>query len=165
MFNNLKPLTSSLKTTNIRMATGDANSDLMALGIGTVEILSNNKTLTLKNCLYVPCLKFNLISLLELFKKELTVKREKDTFTLTSQGKEILNSKIINKLMISPYTIPTALLTSSNNIPWHQRLGHPSPAVLKLLGIVADKKDYLICKTSKSHKLPFKHHFEQALYP
>ncbi|MBW0494470.1 hypothetical protein O181_034185 [Austropuccinia psidii MF-1] len=165
MFNDFKPFTSSLKTTNIRVATGDANSDLTALGIGTVEILSNNKTLTLKNCLYVPHLKCNLISLLELFKKELTVKREKDTFTLTSQGKEILNGKIINKLMISPYTIPTALLTSSNNIPWHERLGHPSPAVLKLLGIVADKKDCLICEKSKSHKLPFKHHFEQALYP
>ncbi|MBW0560457.1 hypothetical protein O181_100172, partial [Austropuccinia psidii MF-1] len=165
MFNNLKPFTSSLKTTNIRVATGDANSDLTALGIGTVEILSNNKTLTLENCLYIPHLKCNLISLLELFKKELTVKQEKDTFTLTSQGKEILNGKIINKLMISPYTIPTALLTGSNNIPWHERLGHPSLAVLKLLGIVAAKKDCLICETSKSHKLPFKHHFEQALYP
>ncbi|MBW0469385.1 hypothetical protein O181_009100 [Austropuccinia psidii MF-1] len=165
MFNDLKPFTSSLKTTNIHVVTGDTNSGLTALGIGTVKILRNNKTLTLKNCLYIPCLKCNLISLLELFKKELTVKREKDTFTLTLQGKEILNGKIINKLMISPCTIPTTLLTGANDIPWHERLGHPSLTFPKLLGIEADKKDCLICKTSKSHKLPFKHHFEQAFYP
>ncbi|MBW0535620.1 hypothetical protein O181_075335 [Austropuccinia psidii MF-1] len=67
--------------------------------------------------------------------------------------------------MISSYMIPTTLLTGPNSIPWHKRLGHHSLAVLKLLGIEADKKDYLICKTSKSHKLPFKHHFEQAIYP
>ncbi|MBW0514348.1 hypothetical protein O181_054063 [Austropuccinia psidii MF-1] len=165
MFNDLKPFTSSLKTTNIRVATGDANSDLTALGIGTLKILRNNKTLTLENCLYVPRLKCNLISLLELFEKELTVKQEEDTFTLILQGKEILNGKIINKLMISSYTIPTTLLTGPNSIPWHKRLGHPSLAVLKLLGIEADKKDCLICETRKSHKLPFEHHFEQAFYP
>ncbi|MBW0484987.1 hypothetical protein O181_024702 [Austropuccinia psidii MF-1] len=165
MFNDLKPFTSSLKTTNIRVVTGDTNSGLTALGIGTVKILSNNKTLTLKNCLYVPCLKCNLISLLELFKKELTVKQEEDTFTLTSQGKEILNGEIINKLMISSYTIPTTLITGPNSIPRNERLAHPGSAVLKLLGVEADKKDCLICKTSKSHKLPFKNHFQQAFYP
>ncbi|MBW0529781.1 hypothetical protein O181_069496 [Austropuccinia psidii MF-1] len=131
----------------------------------TVKILRKNKTLTLENCLCIPRLKCNPISLLELFKKELTVKQEEDTFTLMSQGKEILNGKIINKLMISSYTIPTTLLTGPNSIPWHERLGHPSSVVLKLLGIQADKKDCLICETSKSHKLPFKHHFEQVFYP
>ncbi|MBW0485992.1 hypothetical protein O181_025707 [Austropuccinia psidii MF-1] len=165
MFNNLKPFTSSLKTTTICVVTGDANSSLTALVIGTVKILRNNKTLTLGNCLYIPRLQCNLISLLELFEKELTVKQEEDTFTLTSQGKEILNGKIIKKLMISSYTIPTTLLTGTISTPWHERLGHPGPAFLNLLGIESDKKDFLICKTSKSHKLPFKHHFEQAFYP
>ncbi|MBW0543220.1 hypothetical protein O181_082935 [Austropuccinia psidii MF-1] len=69
MFNDLRPFTSSLKTTNICVATGDSKIGLTAFGIGTVKILSNNNTLTLENCLYIPCLKFNLISLLELFKK------------------------------------------------------------------------------------------------
>ncbi|MBW0467473.1 hypothetical protein O181_007188 [Austropuccinia psidii MF-1] len=39
IFNDLKPFTSSLKTTNIHVATGDTNSGLTVLGIGTVKIL------------------------------------------------------------------------------------------------------------------------------
>ncbi|MBW0502983.1 hypothetical protein O181_042698 [Austropuccinia psidii MF-1] len=69
ILNSLKPFISSLKTTNICGETGNANSGLSALGIGTVKILRNNKTLNLKNCLYMPHLKFNLVFLLELFKK------------------------------------------------------------------------------------------------
>ncbi|MBW0580017.1 hypothetical protein O181_119732 [Austropuccinia psidii MF-1] len=77
MLNYLRPFTSSLKTTNICMAAGDSQIGLTAFGIGTVNILSNNNTLTLENCLYIPCLNCNLISLLELFKKERTVKEKK----------------------------------------------------------------------------------------
>ncbi|MBW0491464.1 hypothetical protein O181_031179 [Austropuccinia psidii MF-1] len=152
MFNNPQPFSSSLKPTSIQVATGDANSNLTALAICTVKIISDNKHLTFKNCLYVPRLKYNLIRLLELFKEELTVNQKNDNFNLMSQGKEILRGTIINKLMISTYSVPTSLLTSSDKNPWHNRLGHPGPAVLKLLGIEVDKNNFLICKTSKSHK-------------
>ncbi|MBW0477382.1 hypothetical protein O181_017097 [Austropuccinia psidii MF-1] len=152
MFNNLKLFSSSLKPTSIQVATGDVNSNLTAVGIGTVKIISNNKILTVEKCLYVPGLKCMLISLLQLFKEELTVNRRDNTFNLMSQGKEILRGKIINKLMISTYSIPTSLFTSSDKTPWHDRLGHPGPAVLKLLGIEADKNNCLICEANKSHR-------------
>ncbi|MBW0502342.1 hypothetical protein O181_042057 [Austropuccinia psidii MF-1] len=64
MFNSLKPFVNTLKATRIHMATGDANSKLSAVGIGTVKILNHNNTLTLQYCLYAPNLKCNLISLL-----------------------------------------------------------------------------------------------------
>ncbi|MBW0585819.1 hypothetical protein O181_125534 [Austropuccinia psidii MF-1] len=95
MFNNFQLFLSTLKPTSIQVATGDANSNLTALGIGTVRVISNNKALTFDNCLYVPRLKCNLISLLELV-KELTINHRDNTFNLMSQGKEILRGKIIN---------------------------------------------------------------------
>ncbi|MBW0569379.1 hypothetical protein O181_109094, partial [Austropuccinia psidii MF-1] len=163
MFNNLQLFLSTLKPTSIQVATGDANSNLTALGIRTVKIISDNKALTFENFLYIARLKCNLISLLELLKEEPTVNRRDNTFNLMSQGKEILRVKIINKLMISTYSVPTSHLTSTNKTPWHDRLGHPGPAVLKSLGIEVDKDNCLICEANKSHKQPFKNHFEQAL--
>ncbi|MBW0478455.1 hypothetical protein O181_018170 [Austropuccinia psidii MF-1] len=163
MINNLHLFLSSLKPTSIQVETGDANGNLTALGIGTVKIIRDNKALNLKNCLYIPCLKHNLISLLELFKEELTVNHRDNTFNLMSQGKEILRGKIINKLMISTYSVPTSLLTSPDKTPWHNRLGHPGPAVLKSLGIEVDKDNCLICEASKSHEQPFNNDFKQAL--
>ncbi|MBW0516534.1 hypothetical protein O181_056249 [Austropuccinia psidii MF-1] len=159
MLNNLQLFSSDLRPASIEVATGDVNSNLTALGIGTVKIISDNKILTFKNCLYVPRLKCNLISLMELFKEELTVNRKDDTFKLVSQGKEILRGKIINKLMTRTYSVPT----SSDKTPWNNRLGHPGPAVLKLLGISTNKNNCLICEVNKSHKQSFNNHFEPAL--
>ncbi|MBW0482660.1 hypothetical protein O181_022375 [Austropuccinia psidii MF-1] len=65
--------------------------------------------------------------------------------------------------MISTYSISTTLFTSSEKTPWNDRLGHTCPSVLKLLGIETDKNNCLICKTRKSHKLPFNNYFEKAL--
>ncbi|MBW0539862.1 hypothetical protein O181_079577, partial [Austropuccinia psidii MF-1] len=163
MFNDSQLFSSDLRPASIKVATGDVNSNLTALGIGTVKIISNNKILTFKNFLYVPPLKCNLISLLELFKEELTVNQKDNTFKLVSQGKEILRGKIINKLMTSTYSVPTSLLTSSDKTPWHDRLSHPGPAVLKFLGISTNKNNSLICEVNKSHKQSFNNHFEPAL--
>ncbi|MBW0504170.1 hypothetical protein O181_043885 [Austropuccinia psidii MF-1] len=163
MFNNLQLFSSDLRPASIEVATGDVNSNLTALGIGTVKIISNNKILTFKNCLYVPRLKCNLISLLELFKEKLTVNQKNNTFKLVSQGKKILRGNIINKLMTSTYSVPTSLLTSSDKTPWHNRLGHPGPAVLKLLGISTEKNNFLICEVNKSHKQSLNNHFEPGL--
>ncbi|MBW0504169.1 hypothetical protein O181_043884 [Austropuccinia psidii MF-1] len=154
MFNNLQLLRPAI----IEVSTGDFNSNLTALGIGMVKIISDNKILTFKNCLYVPRLKCNLISLLELFKEELTVNQKNNTFKLVSQGQEILRGNIINKLMTSTYSVPT----SSDKTPWHDRLGHPGPAILKLLGISTDKNNFLICEVNKFHKQSFNNHFEPA---
>ncbi|MBW0494469.1 hypothetical protein O181_034184 [Austropuccinia psidii MF-1] len=163
MFNSLKPFLTMPKTTNIRVATGDANSKLTAIGIGTVKILNHNNTLTLKECLYVPKLKCNLISLLELFKKNLTVNRRDDAFSLNANGKDIIHRKMINKLMIITYTIPKALITNATNNLWHDRLGHPGVSVLKQLELQALQGSCLTCEMYKAHKLPFRDQFEPAI--
>ncbi|MBW0563920.1 hypothetical protein O181_103635 [Austropuccinia psidii MF-1] len=65
MFSSLKPFVTTPKTTSIQVATGNANSKLTALGIGAVKIFNHNNTLLLKECLYIPKLECNLISLLD----------------------------------------------------------------------------------------------------
>ncbi|MBW0512552.1 hypothetical protein O181_052267 [Austropuccinia psidii MF-1] len=67
MFNSKTFFLSISEMTNITVSTGDSNSTLKAHGIGTVRIICDNTTLTLNNCLYVPNLNCNLVSLLDLF--------------------------------------------------------------------------------------------------
>ncbi|MBW0533981.1 hypothetical protein O181_073696 [Austropuccinia psidii MF-1] len=144
MFNSLKPFVNTPKATSIHVATGDSNSKLSAVGIGTVKILNHNNTLTLKECLYVPNLKCNLISLLELFKEQLTVNFKENVFSLNSNGKVIMQGKIIKKLMVINYTILKTLLSNQINNLWHNRLGHPRDTVLKQLGLPNPQDNCLI---------------------
>ncbi|MBW0502747.1 hypothetical protein O181_042462 [Austropuccinia psidii MF-1] len=65
--------------------------------------------------------------------------------------------------MVIKYTIPRALLTNQINDPWNERLGHPVAPTLKHLRLPTLQHSCLICETNKSHKLPFKSHFEPAL--
>ncbi|MBW0477922.1 hypothetical protein O181_017637 [Austropuccinia psidii MF-1] len=101
--------------------------------------------------------------MLELFKNRPVVHQENNTFSLIANGKTLLNGEIINWLINIKYDLPTTFLTTiSGNLPWHGRLGHPGPAVLKILGISNAKIPCLICETNKSHHLAFNHHFTPA---
>ncbi|MBW0557823.1 hypothetical protein O181_097538 [Austropuccinia psidii MF-1] len=137
----------------------------MVIGIGKVTLECNNKILKLENCLLVPSLKCNLISMLELFKNQLTVHRQNNVFSLVSNNKVLLTGEIRNRLMYIKYNLPSALLTTSEKHPWHNRLGHPGPAVLKYLGLSNEETSCLICETNKAHQLPFNHHFNPAPNP
>ncbi|MBW0483820.1 hypothetical protein O181_023535 [Austropuccinia psidii MF-1] len=73
MFNSPKFFLNMFKKIDSKVATGDSNSKLWAQGIGTVQLECKGQVLNLRNCLYIPKLKFNLISLLELFKDSFTI--------------------------------------------------------------------------------------------
>ncbi|MBW0465597.1 hypothetical protein O181_005312 [Austropuccinia psidii MF-1] len=64
MFNAPEFFPNSFKNITSKVATGDSQSSLLALGIGNTELKCNGKVLKLENCLFVPKLKFNLISML-----------------------------------------------------------------------------------------------------
>ncbi|MBW0521476.1 hypothetical protein O181_061191 [Austropuccinia psidii MF-1] len=64
IFNSPKLLPSSIKEIRSKVATGDSQSNLLALGIGNAELKCNAQVLKLENCLFVPKLKCNLISML-----------------------------------------------------------------------------------------------------
>ncbi|MBW0525433.1 hypothetical protein O181_065148 [Austropuccinia psidii MF-1] len=80
-----------------------------------------------------------------------------------ANGKTLLNGEIINQLMNIKYDLPTTfLMTANGTLPWHGRLGHPGPDVLKSLGLSNSQTPCLICETSKYHRLAFNHHFTPA---
>ncbi|MBW0468953.1 hypothetical protein O181_008668 [Austropuccinia psidii MF-1] len=97
--------------THIQIATGDTKSNLKAVGIGTAQILCNKKNIKLENTLLVPELKCNLISILELFRKQIKRTKKEDSFKLSDDKEEILRGRIINILMIIEHEKPKNLLT------------------------------------------------------
>ncbi|MBW0548518.1 hypothetical protein O181_088233 [Austropuccinia psidii MF-1] len=62
------------------LTTGNSKSNLLAEGTGTIEIICNNKKLLPDNWLYIPILKCNLLSILELFKKKISITHNKKKF-------------------------------------------------------------------------------------
>ncbi|MBW0498750.1 hypothetical protein O181_038465 [Austropuccinia psidii MF-1] len=165
MFHSENVFTSLVKNAKLPVTTGDSSSNLMAKGIGTVNLLSNNQHLTFPNSLFVPKLNCNLVSLLKLFNKELIINRHKDLFSLTTEGKVLLHGKIKNNLMKVDYHLPTANRTVLNNYPWHERLSHVGESVIKSLGLPSTATACKVCALNKAHHLPFKDHIEPAHLP
>ncbi|MBW0520549.1 hypothetical protein O181_060264 [Austropuccinia psidii MF-1] len=128
MFNTKKMFVYFKETPNIQVSTGDYSSSFWSHSIGMVNILCNGKCLSLKNCLYVPKLNHNLISLLELCQKNMFIKHFNNSFSLETNGTTILKGTILINLMPVNYTSPTTLSTSSPPNIWHSRLGHPGTA-------------------------------------
>ncbi|MBW0530994.1 hypothetical protein O181_070709 [Austropuccinia psidii MF-1] len=165
MFNSPKFFSNSFEEIKSEVATGDSQSNLLAHGIGNAELRCNGSILNLKNCLFVPKLKCNLISMLELFKDQLTIKQANNSFFLSSKGEVLLEGEIWNRLMYITYDPPNALPTVVNGNLLHCRLGHPGCAVMRNLGLPDQERPCLTCETNKSHQLPFLYHFEPVRHP
>ncbi|MBW0488787.1 hypothetical protein O181_028502 [Austropuccinia psidii MF-1] len=167
MFNNKDFFHSLSFLVKINIATGDVNSTLIACGIGTVNLNCNNRIIKLEYCHFVPKLNCNLISMLELFKKQLTIHCQGNKFILESNKEIILDGNIIDGLMYINYNLPKSLLTTNNKESdvWHNRLGHPGISVLRSMGLPTDISNCLVCQMNKSHQLPYLNHFEEAKFP
>ncbi|MBW0487019.1 hypothetical protein O181_026734 [Austropuccinia psidii MF-1] len=165
MFHSKDVFTSLAKNTKLPVTMGDSSSNLMAKGIGTVNLLSNNQHLTFPNSLFVPKLNCNLISLLKLFDEELIINQHKDSFPLTTEGKVLLHGKIENNLMKVDYHLPTTHRAMLNDYPWHKRLGDIGKSVIKSMGLPSTATTCKVCALNKAHRLPFKDHFELAHLP
>ncbi|MBW0529849.1 hypothetical protein O181_069564 [Austropuccinia psidii MF-1] len=160
MFNSKKMFTSFEETVDIQVSTGDSSSSLIAKAVGTVSISCDGKIVSLKNCLYVPKLNRNLISLLELCQDNMLIKRTSNSFTLESDGIQILKGTIINNLMQVAYSLPTSLTIQAPINLWHMRLGHPGEAPLKTMGLPSLQKNCQVCEVNKATLLPFNDEFE-----
>ncbi|MBW0587706.1 hypothetical protein O181_127421 [Austropuccinia psidii MF-1] len=162
-FNNKSLFLNLVETPKFKIATSDSTSNLFSVGRGTVNIVVNKKTLTLNNCLYVPHLSKNLISLLEIFDDSITISKENKNFTIISNDQSILSGQILKKLMISKFTEHSSLLTTSKQPCWHNRLGHPSDQVLKAMGLPSFKREHCdVCIRGKMTLKPFKSHFDEV---
>ncbi|MBW0463876.1 hypothetical protein O181_003591 [Austropuccinia psidii MF-1] len=160
MFNYEAFFSSINKTPPMNVSTGDSESSLSAKGVGTVTVSCNNHLFTLNNCLFVPNLNCNLISLLKLFNGKLTINHINNRFTLESNKDIIISGKIQNNLLKIEYQIPKAFATKFLDNCWHLRLGHPSNQVIKSMGL---PHSYSLCKSCNLNRLcnlPFDNQFE-----
>ncbi|MBW0541832.1 hypothetical protein O181_081547 [Austropuccinia psidii MF-1] len=158
---HLKEVFSSLsETAGIHILTGDPASQLSAKGLGSVSIIVNNKTLNLLEFLYVPKLKCNLISLLQLCGNQITITRDSGSFDLTTNEKTFLHGKIIDNLMKVEFTQPKSIVSTIVDDLWHKRLGHPGKAPVCAMGLPSHNLPCHTCDLNKIHQLPLKDQFE-----
>ncbi|MBW0496487.1 hypothetical protein O181_036202 [Austropuccinia psidii MF-1] len=118
----------------------------------------------LDNCLYVPRLNCNLISLLGLGHKEVLINQDNGAFILNSKEDTLLKGTIVNSLMKVNYSTPKELTIQISNL-WHSRLGHPGNHAIKSMDLPEMSSQCLMCSKNKMHTLPFKDHFEQVSLP
>ncbi|MBW0537362.1 hypothetical protein O181_077077 [Austropuccinia psidii MF-1] len=165
MFHSRSVFSSLSEVSRFSVSTGDSASNLYAVGIGTVNILVNNRLLTLTDCLLVPKLNCNLVSLLQLFKHKITITRANNNFSLETTENLLLQGEVSNNLMKISFTIPMSYVTTVVDDLWHQRLGHPGKLPVKSMGLPSSDKPCKICDLNKAAQIPFKGHFEQAILP
>ncbi|MBW0483823.1 hypothetical protein O181_023538 [Austropuccinia psidii MF-1] len=136
MFSDKKLFTKLVWTPEERIATSDPRSSLTCKGWGTVKIDINNESMTLHDCLYVPNITKNLVSLLDLCSKSITIIKNGTTFQLLNDKQVLLKGQIVNKIMTVNFNQPrTLLLKIPTSYTWHKRLGHPGNQALKSLGL------------------------------
>lgn len=114
--------------TNIEVAGGESIS---GLGIGQVGGKHKGSSLSFSDCLHVPSLKSNLISMINLAKKGCSIVFKDSGYFEVMQDKDVvLSGHLVNGVMeldISlgeSITPAQALATQTNGIVLHRRLGH-----------------------------------------
>ncbi|MBW0527614.1 hypothetical protein O181_067329 [Austropuccinia psidii MF-1] len=147
------------------IATGDSSSKYLAEGIGSVVVMVGPRRLTLTNCLYVPKLNCNLVSLMQLFRDKLTIIKSSNTFSLRTDDVVLFEGEIINNLMKINFSQPTSLLTTTVDDLWHKRLGQPGKVPVRSMGLPSDYSSCKTCDLNKIHQLPFKSRFEHVSLP
>ncbi|MBW0528471.1 hypothetical protein O181_068186 [Austropuccinia psidii MF-1] len=164
MFNN-KSLFGGLEQCNsFAITTGDPAINLCAEGEGSVNLHVNGKLLSLENCLYVPHISHNLISMIQLLKDSITIERlPKERFNIIISHDTTITGQVVNGLMSIIHSEPKALVSAGDI--WHHRLGHPSNQAIKTLGLPPFSSTCEICMMGKSTLLPFSSSFDKVKQP
>ncbi|MBW0536378.1 hypothetical protein O181_076093 [Austropuccinia psidii MF-1] len=165
MFNSRSLFSSFVETSPMAVSTGDSTSSLFSKGSGAVNLLIDSKVFALQECLFVPNLNCNLISLMRLCNGDMTISRSGSHFKLIIGEDVEIKGRILNNLMKVGYSLPVAHVTKSSVNLWHQRLGHPGSQVIKAMGLPDHSANCSTCDLNKIHKVPFNNHFEHVNKP
>jgi hypothetical protein len=141
----------------IEIKTGNPDSRLTAIGFGTARIFTNGKILDLENCLLVPNISQQLISLVKLISSSISIIKKGDRFEVHDKLGIILVGNIVDNLLHTEYSsVPSAYVSSANNHSlWHQRLGHPSNQVMRSMNLPTSNSD-LLCEVKSDTFQEFK---------
>ncbi|PLW15887.1 hypothetical protein PCANC_14257 [Puccinia coronata f. sp. avenae] len=164
-------LFSKLNAKKIVIKTEYPHDVLYAEGVGSVSVVINGNRMELEDCLYFPNILQQLISLVRLINKSITIKKDKDSFSIFDNTSLLFAGYIIDNLLHVPCSIsPKALISKKDSTTptiWHQRPGHPNDQVMKTMNlpILSDHGLCEVCTCSKMTSLPFKHHFSNVHHP
>jgi transposase InsO family protein len=149
----------------IVIKTGNPDSPLTAIGHGTAKVVIGGKTMILHDCLLVPKISQQLISLVRLIKNSITIVKEGSKFEILDSSGLIFSGDIVDNLLHSHFGCRSTALV--NYTTWHQRLGHPSRQVMKTMKLpVSDEGDICeVCICSKMTSSPFSSHFSPVSSP
>ncbi|MBW0498769.1 hypothetical protein O181_038484 [Austropuccinia psidii MF-1] len=165
MFNSRSLFLSFVETPPMAVSTGYSTSSLFSKGSGTISLLINRKAFILKECLFVPNLNCNLISLMRLCNGDMTISRSSLHFKLIIGEQVEMKGRITNNLMRVEYSLPVDHVTKSSVNLWHQRLGHPGSQEIKSMGLPEHPVNCSKCDLNKIQKVRFNHHFEHVNKP
>jgi Integrase core domain/GAG-pre-integrase domain len=161
-----KTLFSSLFPTEKTVKWGNATS-ITAEYMGNIELIFNStkQKAILENCLYVPDIRLNLLSLGRLAQKGLNIQFYKQNSVIERPNKKIIakgyyrnNLSVFDTYIIKLNPIEIACLTTNKQDIWHQRMGHIGSKALKELPnavkgvktiLKVEEKDCDICIQSK----------------
>ena len=119
-FKTITPYVCSVQTAN--------KSVLQSEGIGEVVVSGKHRNITLKNCLFVPSLGFNLVSVPRITSANCTVLFRHNGAEITNEQNAVLaTASSFNNAVILDMSLPLSLSTSSQPPTlntWHKRLGH-----------------------------------------
>jgi hypothetical protein len=160
---------SSFTSEKIVIKTGNPDAPLIASGHGTAEIFVNGRNIKLNDCLLVPNISQQLISLVRLIDSSITITKNSQYFDISDNTGSMFSGEIIDNLLYSQYTqCPRALVNvkESDHGLWHHRLGHPSDQVMKAMGLPCPKVNSLceVCACSKMTLIPFSSHFSASQF-
>lgn len=156
------------RNTTIEVAGGDS---INGLGIGIVKGVHKGSRLTLSDCLHVPSLKSNLISMINLARKGCSIIFKDDGyFDVMLNSDVVLSGQLVNGVMEldlelgeSASSTAVALTTHTDGTLHHRRLGHTGRRPFET--VYPDKihpSNCDPCVMAKHHWLPYSGHFDIA---
>jgi hypothetical protein len=154
-----------IKEVNIEINPGNRKQRVVAVASGQIQIIDDSKNLiTLDDVLFTPDLNQSLISMNKLFDSSATITKKKNNFIINFDEGFKLSGKINNNLFELDNTFAmkstaSSYFSSSKDIDWNSRLGHPNSVYLKKLSPKAVDRNCETCKMCKGVKKPFKGKF------
>ncbi|MBW0543938.1 hypothetical protein O181_083653 [Austropuccinia psidii MF-1] len=155
MFNDKSLFTSLELCPPFVISTGDPARNLCSEGKGSVSHSISGKLLSLKNCLYIPRISHNLISIIQLLEESITIEKlTEERFKIIINCETTLYGQIINGLMSVTHNAPITLMSVGD-------VWHPSNQVARTLGLPPSSNTCETCILGKLVLLPFSSNFEK----
>jgi hypothetical protein len=143
----------------IVIKTGNPDSPLIAIEHGVARLSIGGRKILLEDCLLVPKISQQLISLVKLIDKSITIIKELSSFKICDLTSILFQGKIIDNLLHSQANPSSSAIV--NHSTWNNCLGHPNAQIMKNMNLPLPDKNKIceVCVCSKITSSSFSSHF------